>query len=56
MLPWQFFANALSESSSSLINNASLISKVYFPRLAIPTSAVVASFVDFLIKLGSCWS
>lgn len=50
MLPWQFFANALSESSSSLITNIPLISKVYFPRLAIPASAVVASFVDFLIS------
>jgi len=52
MLPWQFFANALTESSMSLIANANLISKVYFPRLAIPTSAVVVSLVDFLISLG----
>lgn len=50
MLPWQFFANALSECSSSLINNANLISKVYFPRLVVPTSAVIVSFVDFLIS------
>ena len=50
MLPWQFFANSLSECSSSLINNSNLISKVYFPRLIIPTSAVVVSFVDFLIS------
>ena len=50
MLPWQFFANSLSECSNSLIGNANLISKVYFPRLIIPTSAVVVSFVDFLIS------
>ncbi|MDF1594354.1 MAG: ABC transporter permease [Desulfobacterales bacterium] len=50
MLPWQFFANALSESSNSLIGNANLISKVYFPRLVIPTSAIIVSFVDFLIS------
>jgi lipopolysaccharide transport system permease protein len=50
MLPWQFFANALSESSNSLIGNASLISKVYFPRLVIPTSAIIVSFIDFLIS------
>ena len=50
MLPWQFFANSLSESSNSLITNANLISKVYFPRLVVPTSAVVVSFVDFLIS------
>jgi len=50
MLPWQFFANALSESSGSLVGNANLISKVYFPRLIIPTSAVITSFVDFLIS------
>lgn len=50
MLPWQFFSNALSESSTSLIGNANLISKVYFPRLIIPMSAIITSFVDFLIS------
>ena len=50
MLPWQFFANALSECSNSLITNANLLSKVYFPRLVVPTSAVIVSFVDFLIS------
>ncbi|WP_017653953.1 ABC transporter permease [Fortiea contorta] len=50
MLPWQFFANALSECSSSLISNANLISKVYFPRLIVPISAVIVSFVDFMIS------
>ena len=50
MLPWQFFANALSECSNSLINNANLLSKVYFPRLIVPTSAVIVSFVDFMIS------
>jgi lipopolysaccharide transport system permease protein len=50
MLPWQFFSNSLSESSNSLISNANLISKVYFPRLIVPSSAVVVSFVDFLIS------
>ncbi|MBW1864010.1 MAG: ABC transporter permease [Deltaproteobacteria bacterium] len=50
LLPWQFFANALSESSNSLIGNANLISKVYFPRLVIPTSSVIVSFVDFVIS------
>ena len=50
ILPWQFFANALTESSNSLIDNANLVSKVYFPRLAIPTSSVVVSFVDFLLS------
>lgn len=51
MLPWQFFANSLSEASNSLIGNANLISKVYFPRLIIPSSAVITSFVDFLISM-----
>jgi lipopolysaccharide transport system permease protein len=50
MLPWQFFANSLSECSNSLITNANLLSKVYFPRLVVPTSAVVVSFVDFMIS------
>ena len=50
MLPWQFFANSLSECSNSLIANANLVSKVYFPRLVVPTSAVVVSFVDFMVS------
>jgi lipopolysaccharide transport system permease protein len=50
MLPWQFFANALSESSNSLISNANMISKVYFPRLIVPCSAVIVSLVDFFIS------
>jgi len=50
MLPWQFFSNALSESSNSLIGNANLITKVYFPRLIIPASSVITSLVDFAIS------
>ena len=50
MLPWQFFANALTESSNSLIDNANLLTKVYFPRLIVPASAVIVSLVDFLIS------
>jgi len=52
MLPWQFFATAMSEASNSLVGNANLISKVYFPRLVIPAGSVITSFVDFLITLG----
>lgn len=51
LLPWQFFSTALSESSGSLISDANLISKVYFPRLIVPTAAVVVAFVDFLVTL-----
>ena len=50
MLPWQFFSNSLTNCSNSLISNTNLISKVYFPRLIVPTSAVVVSFVDFMIS------
>jgi len=50
MLPWQFFSNALTESSNSLIGNANLISKVYFPRLIIPASSVITSLVDLGIS------
>ena len=50
MLPWTFFAGALSEASNSLIGNAGLISKVYFPRLIVPIAAVMVAFVDFLIS------
>ncbi|GAA6621808.1 ABC transporter permease [Scytonema sp. NUACC26] len=50
MLPWQFFSGALTECSNSLVNNANLLSKVYFPRLIVPTSAVIVSFVDFMVS------
>ncbi|NHC34881.1 ABC transporter permease [Scytonema millei] len=50
MLPWQFFANALTECSNSLITNSQIISKIYFPRLIVPVSAVVVCFIDFLIS------
>ncbi len=49
MLPWQFFANALSLASQSVVNNANLISKIYFPRMIVPASSTVVSFVDFLV-------
>ena len=50
MLPWTFFATAFSDSSNSLIGNANLISKVYFPRLIIPAASVIVAGVDFLIS------
>src|SRR5215831_18846169 len=52
MLPWTFFASGLGEAAYSLVNNANLISKVYFPRLIVPTATVVVAFVDFLITLS----
>jgi lipopolysaccharide transport system permease protein len=52
VLPWQFFSGALTESSSSLIGNANLISKIYFPRLLIPLAAVATTLIDFAITLG----
>lgn len=52
MLPWQFFANALSGASGSIVGNAGLISKVYFPRLIVPASAIVVSLVDFAVSFG----
>jgi len=52
MLPWQFFATSFAEAGNSLISNSSMISKVYFPRLIIPTSAIIVSFVDFLISFS----
>ncbi|UIE38654.1 ABC transporter permease [Leptodesmis sichuanensis] len=50
LLPWQFFSSALGECGNSLLRNSNLISKVYFPRLIVPISAVIVSFVDFLIS------
>ncbi len=51
MLPWNFCANALSESSGSLIGNANLLTKVYFPRIIIPVSSIIVSLIDFTISL-----
>jgi lipopolysaccharide transport system permease protein len=50
-LPWQFFSSALSEGSNSLLTNANMLSKIYFPRIIVPASAVIVSFVDLLISL-----
>ncbi|MER3434704.1 MAG: phosphate ABC transporter permease [Leptolyngbya sp. ERB_1_1] len=50
LLPWQFFASSLAQTSNSLVNNANLISKIYFPRLIVPASAIVVNFVDFLVS------
>ena len=60
MLPWQFFSNALSEASNSLVGNSNLITKVYFPRLIIPARSVITSLVDFAISfliliIMMCW-
>lgn len=50
-LPWQFFATAMSEASNSLVLNANMLSKIYFPRLIVPASAVIVAFIDLLISL-----
>lgn len=52
LIPWQLFSYALTESSNSLIGNQNLITKIYFPRLVIPLSAVLAGFVDFCVALA----
>src|SRR5882724_11507887 len=49
LLPWQLFANALTESSNSLVGNQNLITKVYFPRLVVPIAAVLGGLVDFAV-------
>ncbi|MEM7029134.1 MAG: ABC transporter permease [Chloroflexota bacterium] len=49
LVPWQFFANGLSQAANSLVSDARLISKVYFPRLAIPISTVLSGIVDFIL-------
>jgi lipopolysaccharide transport system permease protein len=50
VMPWLFFATAVTEASGSMVSNAQLVSKVYFPRLLIPASAVAAALVDFLVS------
>lgn len=52
MVPWFFFAGALSDSSTSLIKNSNLITKIYFPRLLVPMSAVAVALVDLLVGLA----
>jgi lipopolysaccharide transport system permease protein len=52
LLPWTYFANALSSSGNSLVGSANLITKVYFPRLIIPASASLAGLVDFFIAMS----
>ena len=49
LLPWQLFSTSLTGAAGSLIGNANLISKVYFPRLIVPTASVVVAFIDFLV-------
>jgi lipopolysaccharide transport system permease protein len=51
MLPWQFFSDTLSVSGNSLISNRNMITKIYFPRIIIPTTAMVVSLVDFLVSI-----
>jgi lipopolysaccharide transport system permease protein len=50
MIPWTLFSTALSDAANSLINNANLISKVYFPRVIVPSATIVVSLVDFFIS------
>lgn len=50
LLPWHFFSNSLSEAGNSLIANAGMISKVYFPRLIVPASAIIVSLIDLILS------
>lgn len=52
LLPWTFFANAITASSNSLINSAHLITKIYFPRMIIPAAAVLAGLIDFALSFA----
>lgn len=52
MLPWQFFANTFQEGANSLLANSAMISKVYFPRIIVPTTAMIVSLIDFAISLA----
>lgn len=50
LLPWQFFSDTLTQTSQSVVGNAGMISKIYFPRLIIPTSTVISGMVNFAIS------
>jgi lipopolysaccharide transport system permease protein len=52
ILPWQFFSSALGSSSQSMVNNAGLVSKVYFPRVIVPASTIFTALFDFFVSLG----
>lgn len=52
MLPWQLFSSCLLDASNSLINNSSMISRVYFPRMILPISHILVNLIDFLISLS----
>ena len=52
MLPWQFISSAMSEASMSVVVNSQMLSKIYFPRLIVPTSATISAFLDFAISCG----
>jgi lipopolysaccharide transport system permease protein len=49
LVPWTFFANSLAQASNSLVLNANMIKKIYFPRLALPIAAVLAGVIDFML-------
>ncbi len=55
LFPWLFFSSALSDSSNSLIGNANMISKIYFPRMILPSSAVIVALIDFFISFVLLW-
>jgi len=50
LLPWQFFSTSITDSGNSLITNASMISKVYFPRIVVPTATMITALADLLIS------
>jgi lipopolysaccharide transport system permease protein len=52
LLPWTFASSAVTEAANSMVANSNMISKIYFPRLILPTSAVMVAVVDFVITLG----
>jgi lipopolysaccharide transport system permease protein len=52
MLPWTLFSSSLTEASNSLVTNADMLGKIYFPRLVLPASSVIVTFVDFLISFS----
>ena len=52
LLPWQLFSRAITESSNSLVTDQRLITRVYFPRIIVPTSSIVSAIVDFCIALS----